>query len=107
MTPFQEAGYTKDTKFRVLVDFGKYIKKGDIVTLYKDGGTLAPCFKTEDDRRGCMRIPNMVDVVECEELEVYEEPKKDSKALVERLDNIEKLLKGIAKEIEEIKSNKT
>ena len=74
LTPFEKAGYTRNTQFRVLRDYWNF-KQGDVVTLHIDDGTLAPCFKTEDDRRGCMWIPNTVDVVECEELEVYEEPK--------------------------------
>ena len=106
MTPFEKAGYTKDTKFRVIKDCYS-LKKGDIVTLYEDDGTLSPKFRTYDGRCYWLYLPNMSLVYYEEVLEVHEEPNIDSKALVERLDNIEKLLKEVTKEIEEIKSNKT
>ena len=79
MTPFEKAGYTKDTKFRVLNCFGT-LEKGDIVTLDEDDGTVAPKFKTEDGRRDWLYLPNTAeDVGVEEELEVYEEPKSDPK----------------------------
>ena len=69
-------GYTKDTKFKVLIAFGS-LNKGDIVTLDEDDGTVAPKFKTEDGRRDWLYLPNTAeDVGVEEELEVYEEPKK-------------------------------
>ena len=74
LTPFEKAGYTKDTKFRVLRDMW-YFNKGDIVTLHKDNGTDCPSFKTEDGWQDLCWLPNTVDVTECGELEVYEEPK--------------------------------
>jgi len=43
MTPFEKAGYTKDTKFRVL--HGGYVfKRGDIVKLSYDDGSNFPRF---------------------------------------------------------------
>lgn len=46
LTPFEKAGYTKDTKFRVLVNDGeKYgIPVGSIVRLHDDDGSDCPAF---------------------------------------------------------------
>ena len=76
MTPFEEAGYTKETKFRVLRDWGN-LKKGDIVTLGLDDGTECPWFKTEDGRRAWCWLPNMAQEGCEERLEVYEELNED------------------------------
>ena len=50
-TPFEKAGYTKDTKFRVLnngaEEYGIY--EGDIVWLHGDDGSTSPAFTS---RRG-------------------------------------------------------
>ena len=74
MTPFEEVGYTKDTKFKVLVDYwGLY--RGDIVTLELDDGTISPKFKTEDGRDDWIYLPNMAPQGYPEDLEVYEEGK--------------------------------
>ena len=76
MTPFEEEGYTEDTKFKVLRGLGD-LKEGDIVTLDKDDGTILPYFKTEDSRESSMWLPNMTPEGYEGELEVYEEPNKD------------------------------
>ena len=72
LTPFQAAGYTKDTKFRVLVDY-RGLYRGDIVTLDEDDGTVAPWFKNEDGSIGYMYLPNMAPEGQLEVLEVHEE----------------------------------
>ena len=77
MTSFEKAGYAKDTKFRVLVDYWSF-KEGDIVTLYEDDGNYLLRFKTEDGRNRRMWLPNMAPDG-YEELEVYEEPKEEDK----------------------------
>jgi hypothetical protein len=50
-TPFKKAGYTKDTKFRVLnngaEEYGIY--EGDIVWLHDDDGSTSPAFTAGDD----------------------------------------------------------
>ena len=73
LTPFEKAGYTKDAKFKVLGNWGS-LKKGDIVTLDEDDGTICPRFKTEDGRCGSMWLPNMAPKGCREELEVCEGP---------------------------------
>ena len=45
MTPFEKAGYTKDTKFKTLVRSCD-LPKGTIVILYKDDSTSCPFFQT-------------------------------------------------------------
>lgn len=42
-TPFEEAGYTKDTKFRMKKDVNN-LTKGTIVWLYWDDGSICPEF---------------------------------------------------------------
>ena len=72
MTPFEEAGYTEDTKFKVIRDRG-VLRVGDIVTLDLDDGTEWPYFKIEDGiSEGCW-LPNMTPLDKLEDLEVYEE----------------------------------
>ena len=78
LTPFEAAGYTKETKFKVLRDRG-ILSKGDIVTLLIDDGSLCLWFKTEDGRLGWSCLPNMAPKGSREHLEVYEEPKADFK----------------------------
>ena len=69
MTPFEKAGYTKDTKFKVLRDSNACFSKGDIVTLAEDDGFRCPWFKTEDGNVGRLWLPNT-----CRwELELYVE----------------------------------
>jgi len=47
-TPFEKAGYTRDTKFKVIndeaEDFGIY--EGDIVWLHRDDGSICPAFSS-------------------------------------------------------------
>ena len=71
MTPFEKAGYSKDTKFKVLRDrWG--LKKGDIVTLCEDDGSYRPRFRSEDGRCEWLYLPNTaIDEGVEEELEVY------------------------------------
>ncbi len=78
-TIFQKAGYTKDTKFKTLVDTD--IPKGSIVVILKDDGTKNPFFKLETSKAtttgnarfleyGCFSLPGMTsDGIE--RLEVY------------------------------------
>ena len=44
-TPFEAAGYTKNTIFRVLDNWGNF-KKGDLVKIAKDDGTYSPYFRS-------------------------------------------------------------
>ena len=75
MTPFEAAGYTDTTKFRVLKERGE-LKKDDIVALDYDDSSVCPWFKTEEGKRSYICLPNMAPEGGPEELEVYEEPKK-------------------------------
>ena len=75
LTPFEKAGYTKDTKFKVLRDWGS-LKKGDIVTLKEDNGEDFPWFKTEEGRPQWCWLPNMAPNRIVEQLEVYVEEGK-------------------------------
>ena len=72
MTPFEKAGYTKDTKFRVLRDYRRF-KKGDIVTLCEDYGSICPRFETKEGSLGSMYLPGMGSERYGEELDVYKE----------------------------------
>ena len=72
MTPFEKAGYTKDTKFRVIKDYYS-LKIGDIVTLFGDDGNSRVLeFKTKDGRGSWCWLPNVRSDGKPEELEVYE-----------------------------------
>lgn len=44
MTPFEAAGYTKDTKFKLLKPFGKFQSAGVTVWLKSDDGSDCPWF---------------------------------------------------------------
>lgn len=55
LTPFQAAGYTKDTKFRVTA-YSEYFTEGDIVWLERDDGTLFPKF-TNGEEELYMALP--------------------------------------------------
>jgi len=73
-TPFQNAGYTKDTKFKLLHDDGGFLE-GEIVILDGDDGTELPYFKSMDgSNRGCLYLPNDPDGLP--DLEVYDEVMK-------------------------------
>lgn len=48
MTPFEAAGYTKDSKFKVILPYNEF-KVGDTVVLSKDDGTDNPAFSLESD----------------------------------------------------------
>lgn len=98
MTPFQKAGYTSDTRFKVLVDEGE-VKAGDIVRVQKDDGSEYPFFLAEDGREECLYLPGTNP--DQEELEVISEPEtteglpvnismtlEEGVALQELLDNI-------------------
>ena len=71
MTPFEKAGYTKETKFKVLRD-DCIFNKGDIVTLDLDNDCTFPWFKTEDGKVHCVYLPNMTPEGYDDWLEVYE-----------------------------------
>ena len=71
MTPFEKAGYTEVTNFRVLEDY-YYFKKDEIVTLCKDDGTRCPFFKSGSGFRASMWIPDQ----KYSKLEVYEDEGK-------------------------------
>ena len=68
MTPFEKAGYTKDTKFKALTKDGD-LNVGDIVTLECDDGSSCPWFENElvDSAIGLL-LPNYGN-----DIEVYEE----------------------------------
>ena len=72
LTPFERAGYTKETKFKVLRDDCTF-DKGDIVALGEDEGSECIIFKTEDGRWNWLYLPNMTPKYRHEELEVHEE----------------------------------
>ena len=72
LTPFERAGYTKETKFKVLVN-NCGLRVGDIVTLNKDDGSVCPLFQTKDGRWCYTFLPNTAPRSCDEELEVYEE----------------------------------
>ena len=73
MTPFEEAGYTKDTEFKILRD-SLHLKKGGIVTLKSDDGNYAPFFIDEKGSEGRMWLPGEASKRELpEDLEVYVE----------------------------------
>ena len=57
-TPFEQAGYTKDTKFKLLMDYNSY-KKGDIVTLHRDDGSDCPMFTDGKGNYHYLYLPNM------------------------------------------------
>ena len=57
-TPFEQAGYTKDTKFKLLMDYNSY-KKGDIVTLHRDDGSDCPMFTDGKGNYHYVYLPNM------------------------------------------------
>lgn len=67
MTPFEEAGYTKDTKFKVLHGYSE-ITPGEIVTLNEDDGSILPYFVNEYGEVTCFYLPSYGN-----ELEVYVE----------------------------------
>jgi len=79
MTPFQKAGYTLDTKFKVVQDYGN-LRAGDIVTIrsYNDmvnDYDYYPIFTTEDGREEAMHLP--VFSAGVGELEVLVDPEKE------------------------------
>lgn len=57
-TPFEEAGYTKDTKFKLLMDCNSY-KKGDVLTLHHDDGSTCPMFTDGKSNNHYVYLPNM------------------------------------------------
>ena len=80
MSPFEKAGYTKHTKFKVLRDYGSF-KVGDIVTLVLDDGTICPRFITKGGNKVMeyMYLPNAAAPQGFkEELEVYEEAENNT-----------------------------
>ena len=73
MTPFEQAGYTKDTKFKVLVD-DYDLEIGTVVVIRTDDGTDCPFFKTivpQDHGSLCYYLPNAR--TGCEQLELLVE----------------------------------
>lgn len=73
MTPFEKAGYSKYTKFRVIGEGFFDLEKGDIVTLEEDEGGYLCCFKTPCGRRSWCWLPDTTHLGGSEDLEVYEE----------------------------------
>ena len=56
-TPFEQAGYTKDTEFRV-ISSGAHFNAGDVVKLKYDDTSTSPCFVNEKTRKsGYMYLP--------------------------------------------------
>ena len=84
MTPFQKAGFTKDTKFRCLCSYGN-LRKGVIVTLNKDDGTDCPEFIDENGNEEYMILPDLAFA----ELEVYTEISGDYSPLIEEIPLVE------------------
>ncbi len=56
LTPFEKAGYTKDTKFRVVTDIYGGTSKGNVVWLARDDGTNCPIF-TNGISNSCFWLP--------------------------------------------------
>jgi len=66
-TPFENAGYTKDTKFKVISEYRDFVV-GDIVVLEEDDNSTNPHFTTLDGKKnGYMNLPCRADA----EIEVY------------------------------------
>jgi hypothetical protein len=84
MTPFQKAGFTKDTKFRCLCNYGD-LRKGVIVTLNKDDGTDCPEFIDGNGNQEYMILPDLAFA----ELEVYTEISVDDSSLIEEIPLVE------------------
>lgn len=66
LTPFQKAGYTKDTKFRVLACNGEEygIPKGSVVRLDFDDGSVCPLFRKDGhDKLYCFLFESQLEVV--------------------------------------------
>lgn len=84
MTPFQKAGFTKDTKFRCLCNYGD-LRKGVIVTLNKDDGTDCPEFIDGNGNQEYMILPDSAFA----ELEVYTEISVDDSSLIEEIPLVE------------------
>lgn len=84
MTPFQKAGFTKDTKFRCLCSYGD-LRKGVIVTLNKDDGTDCPEFIDENGNKEYMILPDLAFA----DLEVYTEMSGDDSSLIEEIPLVE------------------
>lgn len=80
-TPFQNAGYTKDTRFKVLNDYGIF-KVGDIAVLGEDDGTCCPPMvllgtefdQNDDETFSYMFLPSEAQEIVVPELEVIAEP---------------------------------
>lgn len=79
-TPFENAGYTKDTKFKVLKDFGN-LTEGDIVTLEEDDNSYSPYFRNEGGDVDEMYLPGSE---WGKELEVYEDQSSGTPTQVTR-----------------------
>lgn len=73
MTPFEKAGYTKDTKFKVLNDESEIFSSGDIVTLLRDDGSRCPLFEDGKGGEHFLSLPGLANEHIDEELEVYTE----------------------------------
>lgn len=73
-TPFEQAGYTKDTEFRV-ISSGAHFNAGDVVKLKYDDTSTSPCFVNEKTRKsGYMYLPGHgLDDSLVYHLEVYSE----------------------------------
>lgn len=84
MTPFQKAGFTKDTKFRCLNRYGD-LRKGVIVMLNKDDGTDCPEFIDENGNKEYMILPDLAFA----DLEVYTEISVDDSSLIEEIPLVE------------------
>ena len=76
LTPFEKAGYTKNTTFKVLVSTLDF-DKGDIVSLAEDGGDDELLFKTKCGKKGYLYLP----FTDRGEIEVYEDYTIITKAL--------------------------
>ncbi len=72
MTPFEKAGYTKDSKFRVMRDAFHFVE-GDTVWLYYDDGSHCPMFTDGKSKEWCM-LPDEITYNHKLELIVEDEP---------------------------------
>ena len=79
-TPFEKAGYTLDTKFRCIKEYGDFMV-GDILQAREDDGSHYPFFTNKRGVVDFMYLPRYKDE---DEIEVYQEqPKEESFPTIE------------------------
>jgi hypothetical protein len=104
-TPFEEAGFNRNTKFRVVAPWGEY-SVGTIVWLHEDDGSTSPKFT---DGKGDYEYYCIPEEGDSEfDLEVYTERATEEKALSEGIKydsdkpRMDLLIKNLALAVEEV-----